>query len=135
MSELRHPIAKLLVSIGQFDNRAEELSDLGSLEDLLIFALILPTGAPDRWMGDVPLDAFDTLRGECHGLGFFFILRRESRHQPLAVPTAWGTDAHNAKTLWRRRGRGGACRCGYIIVANYIATLCVQRVHVFLSLL
>ena len=49
---------------------------------------------------DVSLDALGTLRGGCHRLSFSFILRRESGHQPLAVPTAWGTDAHNMETLW-----------------------------------
>ena len=56
----------------------------------------------------MPLDTFSTLRGGCHGLSFSFILRRESEHQPLAVPTAWGTDAHNMKMMWRRGCRGGA---------------------------
>ena len=44
-------IAKLLVSIVQFDHCAEELGDLRSLEDLLILALILPTGTCDRRRG------------------------------------------------------------------------------------
>ena len=99
-SELCHVVAKLLVSIAQFDHCAEELGDLRSLEDLLILPLILPTRMRDRRRGDVSLDALGTLRGGCHGLSFSFILRRESGHQPLAVPTAWGTDAHNVETLW-----------------------------------
>ena len=83
----------------------------------------------------MPLDTFGTLRGGCHRLDISFILRRESGHQPLAVPTAWGTDAHNVKMLWRRRCRGRACGRGYIVVANDIAILCIQRIHVLLTLL
>ena len=86
-------------------------------------------------LGCDTLDALGTLRGGCHRLSFFFILRRESGHQPLVVPTSWGTDAYNVKTLWRRGCRGRARGCSYIVMANDIPTLCVQRKYVFLSLL
>jgi len=72
------------VPITQFDHCAKELGDLRPLEDLLVITLELPTGARDRRRGDVPLDTFSTLRGGCHRIGFSFILRRESGHQPLA---------------------------------------------------
>ena len=52
-SELRHAVAKLLLPIAQFDHYAEELGDLRSFEDLLILALILPTGTCDRRRGSV----------------------------------------------------------------------------------
>ena len=99
-SELHHVVAKLLLPIVQFDHCAEELGDLRFFEDLLILALILPTGTRIRRRGDVSLDALGTLRGGCYGFSLSFILSRESGHQPLPVPTAWGTDAHNVKTLW-----------------------------------
>ena len=52
-SELHHVVAKLLLPIVQFDHCAEELGDLRSFEDLLILALILPTGTCDRRRGSV----------------------------------------------------------------------------------
>jgi len=73
----------------------------------------------------VSLNALGTLRGGCHRLSFSFILRRESGHQPLAVPTAWGTDAHNVEMLWVRGCRGGTRRCSYIVMTNDIPTLSV----------
>jgi hypothetical protein len=56
------------VPIAQFDHCAEELGDLRPFEDLLIIALEMPTGAHDRRRRDVPLNAFGTLRGRCHGV-------------------------------------------------------------------
>jgi hypothetical protein len=46
-------VAKLLLPIAQFDHCAEELGDLRSFEDLLILALILPTGMCDRRRGSI----------------------------------------------------------------------------------